>query len=271
VALIKNEARIQKVTVDKAKIDEAYNSIVKEFPTEADFKKRLELQGMTEASLRAAVEENLLGQRVIDSALKDLPAPADAEVRKFYDDNPQYFNRPEQVHAAHILLTPAKGATPEAKAELKTKLEGIRADIESKKITFADAAAKYSDDKSNSSKGGDLGFFPRGAMVKPFEDAVFGSQPGTLTPVVETQFGYHIINVMESRPAGKATFEEVKSSIQDYIGRQSKQNAIQKYIGDLRAKASVEVVMTEEQWKQRRGGEGSKPQGLVPPPAPARP
>jgi peptidyl-prolyl cis-trans isomerase C len=261
VALIKNEARNQKVSVDKAKIEEAYNAVVKEFPTEADFKKRLELQGMTEASLRAAIEENLLGQQLIDSALKDLPGPTDAEVHKFYDDNPQFFNRPDLVHAAHILLRPPSGATPEAKAELKTKLEGIRADIEGKKITFADAAAKYSEDKSNASKGGDLGFFPRGQMAKPFEDAAFGNKPGTLSPIVETQFGYHLINIIETKPAGKATFEEMKSNIQDYLSRQTKQAAVQKYIADLRAKTTVEMLMSEEQWKQRWGS----PTSLNPP------
>ena len=94
--------------------------------------------------------------------------------------------------------------------------------------------------------------FPRGRMVKPFEDAAFGNKPGTLTPVIETQFGFHIVSVIETKPAGKATLEEAKNNIQNYLAGQTKQAAVQKYIGDLRAKVTVEMVMSEEQWKQRR-------------------
>jgi peptidyl-prolyl cis-trans isomerase C len=252
VVLLKNEARTQKLSVDKGKIDETYNGIVKEFSSEADFKKLLELQGLTEATLRERIEENLLGQQVIAGALKGMPAPTEAEARKYYDANPQFFDRKESVHAAHILLRTPVNATPEVKDEVKKKLEGIRADIESQKITFAEAAAKFSDDKSNASRGGDLGFFPRGQMVKPFEDAAFDNKPGTLTPVVETQFGYHIINIIADRPAGHAPFEEVKGNILNYLGGQARQAAIQKYIAELRSKVTVEMVMSEEQWKQRR-------------------
>jgi peptidyl-prolyl cis-trans isomerase C len=252
VALLRNEAKTQKLSVEKAKVDETYQGIVRGFSSEADFKKVLESQGMTETSLRAAIEGNLLSQQVVDNALKGLPGPTDAEVKKFYDDNPQFFNKPEQVHAAHILLQVPGGATPENKAEIKKKIEAIRADIESEKISFAEAAAKYSDDKSNASRGGDLGFFPRGQMVKPFEEAAFGNKPGTLTPVIETQFGYHIVSVIESKPAGKATLEEAKSNIQNFLAGQAKQAAVQKYINELRAKVTVEMVMSEEQWKQRR-------------------
>ena len=252
LSLLKNEAKVQKLTVDKAKVEETYQGIVKGFPSEAEFKKVLDAQGMTDISLHTSIEENLLNQQVIDSAVKNIPAPTAAEIQKFYDGNPQFFQKPERVHAAHILLRLPADATPEKKAELKQKLEGIRADIESKKVTFTEAAAKNSEDNTNAAKGGDLGFFPRGQMVKPFEDAAFTTKPGTLSPVVETQFGYHLMNVLELQPAGKATMDEVKQNIRNFLENQSKQAAIQKYIDDLRAKTTVEMVISEEQWKQRR-------------------
>ncbi len=250
MVLLKNEAKAEKLTIEKDKLDAAYQGIVKNFPSEAEFKKALDTQGMTEASLRALVEENLLNQQVIDKVTKDVPAVSDADIQKFYDGNPRAFNRPETVHAAHILLRYTPDASPEKKAEIRKKLEGIRADIESKKLTFAQAAAQYSEDKSNAAAGGDLGFFPRGQMVKPFEEAAFTTKPGTMSAVVETQFGFHLINVIELRPAGKVSLEESRKSIQGYLGNQAKQATVQKYIDGLRAKTNVEILISEDQWKQ---------------------
>ena len=251
IALLRNEARTEKLTADKTLVEATYQGIVKNFPSETEFKKALDSQGMTETALRSTLEENLLNQQILDNATKSLPAVADAEVQKFYDGNPQYFDRPEQVHAAHILLGISPAITPEKKAEIRKKLEGIRADIESKKITFSDAAVKFSDDKTNAAKGGDLGFFPRGAMVKPFADAAFSTKPGELSQVVETQFGYHLISVIELKPAGKVSLDESKQNIQSFLANQAKQAAIQKFIDGLRAKTTVEILISEEQWKQR--------------------
>ncbi len=251
MALLKNEAKTEKLTVAKEKVDETYQGIVKGFPSEAEFKKALDTQGMTEASLRVAVEDNLINQLILDSVTKGLPPVADADVQKFYDGNPRFFERPEQVHASHILLQIAADATPEQKAETMKKLEAIRADIESKKVTFAEAASKYSEDKNNAAKGGDLGFISRGQTLKSFEDAAFTTKPGSLSPVVETQSGYHLISVSEVRPAGKVSMDEAKKSIQGYLENQEKQTAIQKYIDGLRAKTTVEILISEDQWKQR--------------------
>ena len=250
-ALLRNEAQDLNLTVDKAKADEAWQTVVKRFPSEDQFQKALQSQGLTEADARKKMEESLLYQQVIDKAVANVPPPAETDVRKFYDDNPKFFVTPEQVHAAHILLKVDAKATPEQKAEVKTKLEGIRADIEGKKITFAEAAAKYSEDKSNSEKGGDLGFFPRGKMVKPFEDAAFAAKPGTTSDVVETPLGYHLINTIEIKAPGNIPFEDARKNIVSFLERKSKQDAINQHIDGLRQKAKVETVMTDEEWSKR--------------------
>lgn len=250
-ALLKGEARDLNLTVDKAKVDEAWQTVVKRFRSEDQFKQTLQSQGLTEADARKKMEESLLYQQVIDKAVANLPPPAETDVKKFYDDNPKYFATTEQVHAAHILLKVDAKATPEQKAEVKKKLEGVRADIEAKKITFAEAAAKYSEDKSNAEKGGDLGFFPRGQMVKPFEDAAFAASPGTMSDVVETPFGYHLINKIENKAPGNIPFEDAKKNIINFLERKSKQDAINQHIDGLRQKAKVETVMTDEEWGKR--------------------
>jgi peptidyl-prolyl cis-trans isomerase C len=251
IALLKNEGKENSIAVDQAKVDEAYKSIVARYPSTEEFNKVLKEQKMTEPELRKQIEENLAYQQTVDQAIKDAPKPSDDEIKKFYDDNPQYFQEPEQAHAAHILLLTNTNSTAEQKAEIKKKLEGIHADIESAKITFAEAAAKNSEDKGSAENGGDLGFFPRGRMVKPFEEAVFAAKPGTIVPIVETQFGYHLIKVLEIKPAGKASLDDAKDNIRNFLDRKAKQEAVVKHIEELKGKAKVEILVTDEQWKAR--------------------
>jgi peptidyl-prolyl cis-trans isomerase C len=251
VALLKKQAREQSIIVDKAKIDEQMQQISKRFSSPEEFQKAMTAQGVTEAGLRQNIEESMGIQEVLERATKDVPAPTDAEISKFYNDNPDKFMKPERVHAAHILLRTNPKNTPEEKAEIKKKLEGILAEIQTKTLTFADAASKYSEDPSNAKKGGDLGFFTHGQMVKPFEEAAFKIKPGEISPIVETQFGYHIIQVIESQPAGKATLDEAKAPISQYLNQMAKQAEAKKYVDELRSKAEIQTYMSQEEFVKR--------------------
>jgi peptidyl-prolyl cis-trans isomerase C len=246
--LLRNEARDKKLTVEPSKTNEAYEGIRKRFTSEEAFKQALSAQGLDETGLRKALEENMLVSAAVEAVMAGTPAATEADIKKFYDENPKYFDQPEQAHAAHILLRVPPNSAPEQKAEIQKRLEGIRTDIESKKVTFSEAATKNSDDKGSAQKGGDLGFFPRGRMVKPFEDAVFSNPAGTLTPVIETQFGYHLIEVIEIKPAGKMSLAEASDKIKSYLEGKTRQEVIEKHVADLRTKATVEMVMTQEQW-----------------------
>ena len=250
--LLKNEGKDKNIIADKAKVDQTFQSVKGQFPTEEAFQKAMASQGVKEADVRKSIEEGIVIQQVLDLALKNIPAVSDAEIQKFYNENPKYFDELEQVHAAHIFMRVDKSATPEQKAEIRKKLEAIRADIESKKITFAEAAAKNSDDKQNAQAGGDLGTFKHGENVIPaIENAAFSAKPGTLTPIVETEFGFHLINVIEYKPAAKTPLEKVLPNIKNFLDQKAKQEATQKYVGGLKAKAKIETVMADEEWNKR--------------------
>jgi peptidyl-prolyl cis-trans isomerase C len=251
IALLKEEGKEKNITVDKAKVDEAYKSVTARFPSADEFNKALKDQKMNEADLRKQLEENLVYQQLVDQAVKDVPRASDEDIKKFYDGNQAFFKVPEQVHAAHILLAIAAKATATERAEIKKKLEVIRDDIEKGKITFEAAAANYSTDEGTAKKGGDLGFFTKGDMVKEFEEAAFAAKPGTFAPIVETEFGYHLIKVLETKPAGTASLDQAKNSIRGYLERKSKQDALVKHVEELKGKAKVEVLMTDAQWKAR--------------------
>ncbi|MDM7995925.1 MAG: peptidylprolyl isomerase [Acidobacteriota bacterium] len=250
-AILKREAKQQNLIVDKAKVDEQMQAFEKQFSSREEFLKALVSQKVTESELRESVEENLRVQQLIDQAVKDAPEATEEEILKFYENNTKALTRSERVHAAHILLMVNKDATPEQKAEIKKKIEGIRADIEAGAITFEEAAAKYSEDKGNASQGGDLGYFLRGRMVKPFEDAAFAAQPGTLTPVVETSFGYHIIRVIDHKPTDVMPLEEARPRIKQLLDQTNKRKLGQQYVNALKAKVAVETFMTAEEFLKR--------------------
>ncbi|MGA2262579.1 MAG: peptidylprolyl isomerase [Acidobacteriota bacterium] len=250
--LLKSEGKEKNIVADKAKVDQTFQSVKGQFPTEEAFQKAMANQGVKEADVRNAIEEGIVIQQVLDLTFKNIPAVSDADIQKFYNENPKYFDEPEQVHAAHIYMRVDKNATPEQKAEIRKKLEAIRADIESKKISFAEAAAKNSDDKENAQTGGDLGTFKRGENVIPaIENAAFSAKPGTLTPIVETEFGFHLINVIEYKPGGKKPLEKAQPDIKNFLERKAKQEATQKHVDELKAKAKIETVMTGEEWNKR--------------------
>jgi peptidyl-prolyl cis-trans isomerase C len=250
-SILQKMVREQNVVPDKAMVDQQMQMLSSRFPTREEYQKALAAQGLTEDQLRKNVERSMGMQKLLDDNTKNAPVATDAEVQKFYDDNSDKFPVPEQAHAEHILLLADAKSTPEQKAEIKKKLEGIRADIEANKITFADAAKQYSQDPGSAPQGGDLGFFPRGRMVKPFEDAAFGGQPGALSQIVETQYGYHLIRTIEIKPAGKASLAEAKPTIKQFLDQRNKIAAVQQYTKDLKAKATVETFMTPDEFLKR--------------------
>jgi len=121
----------------------------------------------------------------------------DAEVKKFYDENTAKFQGNEQRRASHILIGFGVSATPAQKQQAKAKAEELLAAIKKDPSSFEMLATKNSQDPGSAVKGGDLGSFGRGAMVKPFEDAAFGMKVNDVSDLVESEFGYHIIKVTE--------------------------------------------------------------------------
>jgi peptidyl-prolyl cis-trans isomerase D len=174
---------------------------------------------------------------------------SDDEVRRDYDGNRDQYQREEQRHARHVLLKVPTGAG-EADVRAVRDLAGSVLARAQKGEDFAALARSLSQDTVSAAQGGDLGWFGRGTMVKPFEDAVFATAPGQFSPVVETPFGFHVIQVLEARPAGTTSFEEVKDSIRRRLELQRAQELAAseaKRIRDKITKASdVARVAAEE-------------------------
>lgn len=143
----------------------------------------------------------------------------DKEIKDYYDANSAKFQGDEQRHASHILIS--RGTTDKDKAAAKAKAEDILAQLRKSPKSFEALAMKYSQDPSRA-KGGDLGTFGRGAMVKPFEDAVFGMKVGQISDVVESEFGYHIIR-LDGISGQNTSFDSLKLQIKGELSWQKAQ------------------------------------------------
>jgi peptidyl-prolyl cis-trans isomerase D len=138
----------------------------------------------------------------------------EAEAKAWYDGHKERFQQPEERRASHILIAAAdKAEKPKAKA----RAEQLLAEIQKAPAVFADLAKKNSQDPGSAAKGGDLGFFGRGMMVKPFEDAAYGLKDGEISGVIESDFGFHIIKLTGIHAAKEKPFAEVKVEIEDEL------------------------------------------------------
>ncbi len=145
--------------------------------------------------------------------------PTQKEISKFYNDNrDKLFVEPESVHVRHILVAVNKGDNDKVKAEKKEKIENLRKQLLNGG-DFAELARKNSDCPSKEA-GGDLNFIRRGQTVKPFEDAAFSQENNAIGPVITTEYGYHIIQVLDRKPAKKIALEKVKDKISAYLEQQ---------------------------------------------------
>ena len=138
---------------------------------------------------------------------------SDAEAKAYFDKNQA--NLPAKRHVAHILVAFPQGADDKAKAAAKAKAEEVLAKVKAKPADFAGLAKQYSQDPGSAQNGGDLGFFAKdGTMVKPFEDAAFSLKQGEISGLVETQFGYHILKVLEVGQSFESQKAEIVQTLQ---------------------------------------------------------
>ncbi|MCA3189362.1 MULTISPECIES: SurA N-terminal domain-containing protein [unclassified Cupriavidus] len=148
------------------------------------------------------------------------------ELKSYYDSNAQRFRTEEQRRASHILITVPKDAKDADRKAAKDKAEKLLEDVRKHPETFADVAKKNSQDPGSAEKGGDLGFMGRGALVKPFEDAMYALKDGQISDLVETDYGYHIIKLTGIKPAATQPLDEVRPELEAEL---KKQLAAKKY------------------------------------------
>lgn len=238
--LLSQESKKAGVSISTADIDNELKGYKKGFADDKAFAKALGEAGITEAGLRKQIGKNLTIQKFIDTKFKGKVQVTEQEAKDFYNSNQDKFAQPEMAHARHILIT-AKEAEPKADKDRKrAKLVEIKKQLKGG-ADFAELAKQYSDCPSKE-RGGDLGFFPRGQMVKPFDQAVFKMTPGETSDIVETEFGYHLIKLEEKKPAKTVSFDEAKAKITGYLTQEKITANIEAFVAEAKGKATIKIL-----------------------------
>ena len=168
----------------------------------------------------AAIDTQAIRERI--------PVTAE-DIQRHYEDNQKQYSTPEQVRASHILFkTEGKD-----EADVKKQAEEVLAKVKAPGSDFAKLANQYTEEEIGKTRGGDLDFFERGRMAKEFEDAAFALQPGEVSGLVKSPFGYHIIKVTDRKPASKRSLEEVRAQIEDQIKWERAQTEAQRMVDEV--------------------------------------
>ncbi len=239
--LIFQESREKGFTVEESAVEERLSALKARFPDPEQFQQMMAQMNFTEEILKQQIREQLTIQKFVESRIVEKIEVAEAEAKKYYEENRDQFEQPEQIHARHILIKVEEGADEAAKTDAKERLEAVRGKLE-EGGDFEELAEEYSEGPSKS-RGGDLGFFGRGQMVKSFEDAAFALEPGEVSGLVETQFGYHLIELVEEKAAGVQSFAEAQPRIEQMLKNQRIQSELDKYIENLREESKIEILI----------------------------
>lgn len=235
--LLMNAVDKAKVTITDEEVAEAKDKLLASLPEGVTIDVLMKEANMTEEEFQKSLRLDLSVNKLIAEQSGATQEPTEAEVAEFYEENKERFAQPELVTASHILISFDPTDDDKAKAEKRAKLEDIKKKLD-EGADFATLAQENSDCPSKA-KGGDLGSFPRGAMVPAFEEAAFTQEIGKVGPIVETQFGYHVILVTKRDAAKEMGLDDVKERIQQMLSGRKKQQAAQDYIEKLKENAQI--------------------------------
>lgn len=184
--------------------------------------------------------DNFLANEYLKREIAQKVTVSDDELKSYYESHKDEFKTQDMVKARHILVRVDNSASGDEKKKAKEKTE-----LYLKKIKdgedFAKLASDFSDDPGSKAKGGDLGFFPRGRMVKPFDDAAFSLKPGETSGIVETQFGFHIIKVEERKDSSVESFDVVKERLKQKLSQDRTRKELTDFIDKAMKDSKTEI------------------------------
>jgi peptidyl-prolyl cis-trans isomerase C len=240
--LLAQESAARKIAVPETEIDARIAEIRKQFPSQEAFTQTLEQRSMTVEGLRADAREGMRIDRMLEAEMAGKLTVTPAQLEDFYTKNPDQFKTPERVRASHVLIAFPQNADAAAKAAVRERAQVVLKALQAGN-DFADVAKTNSQDPGSAEKGGDLGFFQRGQMVGPFEQAAFTLKPGQLSDLVETTFGYHIIKVTAKEAERTLPLDEVRPRLQQFLENQNREQQTDAFVESLRAKGKVEILI----------------------------
>jgi len=221
--LLRQAARKGQKEIPSEAVDRAYEQFVKQ---NGD-------KNADEEQVKAEIAEQMCVERLITRITRNVKQPSEKEIRRHYDKNSKRFTIGEMVRASHIV----KNHMPDVDGDdMKSQMQRIFDQLRNE-ADFGEMARKHSDCPEN---GGDLGYFGRGRMVPEFENVVFAMEPGQISDVFKTEFGYHIAVVTDKKPEMPCPLEDVRELVVRELTALARQKALEKFIDAQKAKAVIE-------------------------------
>ncbi|NMB12279.1 MAG: hypothetical protein GX977_08330 [Firmicutes bacterium] len=245
-ALLIQAAENAKIKVEERLVNERYQVIQDNYPSKAMFEEDLKNSGLTPKELKTLLRNNMKIEKLQEGLIEGLQV-SDEELRSAY----------EEVNARHILVRP-EGDGEDAQKNALEQAEQLVQELVGG-AEFATVAREHSADTGSKDNGGDLGWFGRGQMVEPFENAAFVAEVGEIVGPVESQFGYHIIQVMDRKKATGEEFEEAKAELRDKLLGDKRRDKLTGWFSELKETAVIEIrdpamlgykLMLEGSWQE---------------------
>lgn len=259
--LLDQEADARGIKVTNKDVDEALKETMDQMGGRDQLMEVLKANGISVNDFKNDLRTQVKMRKLADSAGDS--KVTEKEISDFYKKNPDKFKNPEKVRASHILIAAnpyeigedikSKSKKEISEDELKAKVDAVMAEklakaekvakeAQADKTKFAQLAKKYSEDPGSAKQGGDLGFFAKDQMVPEFAETAFSAKPDTISNVVKSQFGYHIIYVQDRQAAGVTPFEKAKSGIEDYLRTQKQVKALDDLTAAAKKNAKIEFM-----------------------------
>jgi peptidyl-prolyl cis-trans isomerase C len=239
--LLSQECVKQKLKLEDGLVDKELQSLKGRFNNDAQYREILKRMELTEDQLKHQITRQALIRKLVEKEVISKITLEKEDAKKYFQSNSADFHQPERVKAQHILIKVEPGADEKNKSEARKKLEKVKKRVLAGE-DFGKLAKEYSEGPSNVREG-DLGYFSRGRMVKSFEDAAFKLAPNEISDIVETQFGYHLIKVLDHQAAKDPSFEEIEPRVMSILRKKKLQQKYEAYIYKLRQKAKVETFL----------------------------
>ncbi len=243
INLLQQDARIQGVTVSEDEVQQSLAVRKRNFPNEEAYKKALAQAGVTEKDLHDRARDQIMLQKYVETKLAPKAVVSDQAVRDFYDKHKDAMKVPERLHLRHILIAVDPKASPADREKARQKAEDVLKRLKAGE-DFGKLAEQYSDDPGSKTRGGDLGPVAKGQTVPQFDAAAFAlKKPNELSPVVESNYGFHIIQLVERQEPSTVPFDQVKDRIANLLKQQEVQKMFEDRATQLRAKSKVEIFI----------------------------
>jgi peptidyl-prolyl cis-trans isomerase C len=244
--LINREVLLQEsekrgIQANKEEVQKGIKSVQDRFPSQEKFQEALKNLNLTQKDFEQQYMQQSKIQALLDQEIISKIKIKEDEAKAYFDANSAQFDQKETVRARHILMKVEKTADEKTKAEARKKLAEVQKKIMAGE-DFAEMAKQHSQGPSNV-KGGDLGYFGKGQMVKPFEEVAFKLAAGEVSDIVETRFGYHLIKVVDRKAPKKAVYADQKQKIMGKLKNERIQKEVNTFITKLRKEAKIENLI----------------------------